>query len=71
MTTDKKRPPAKKKSSGSIGKVKQGALRKSLGLSTSKDMPEKDKKIKPGDSKLTRERKQFALNAKKWNHKGK
>jgi hypothetical protein len=71
MATDKKRPPTKKKSSGPIGKVKQGALRKSLGLSTSKDMPEKDKQVKPGDSALTKKRKIFAQNAKKWNHKGK
>ncbi len=51
-----------------IGPVKKGALRKSEGLSTTKDMPEKDKKIKPGDSALTRKRKQFALNAAKWHH---
>lgn len=54
-----------------VGSVKKGALRKSLGLSTSKDMPEKDKVIHKGDSKLMRERKVFAQNAKKWNHSGK
>jgi len=52
-----------------IGKVKKGALRKSEGLSPTKNMPEKDKVIKKGDSALTKKRKQFALNAKKWNHK--
>ena len=70
-------PPAKKKThpksrskkgSHPIGKVKQGALRKSMGLSPNKDMPEKDKVIKPGDSALTRKRKVFAQNAKKWHH---
>lgn len=55
---------------GKIGPVKKGALRKSQGLSTTEDMPEKAKKIKPGDSALTKKRKQFALNAKKWNHSG-
>lgn len=54
-----------------IGKVKKGALRKSLGLSTKKDMPEKDKVIHEGDSKLTKKRKVFAQNAKKWHHGGK
>lgn len=54
-----------------IGKVKQGALRKSEGLSTTKDMPEKDKEIKKGDSALTRKRKTFAKNAAKWNKSGK
>lgn len=60
--------PTAKKKSHPIGHVKKGALRKSLGLSTTKNMPESDKKIKPGDSKKTRQRKQFALNAKKWKH---
>jgi len=53
-----------------IGPIKKGALRKSEGLSTTADMPEKDKVIKPGDSALTKKRKVFAQNAKKWNHKG-
>lgn len=61
-TATKKRKP--------IGPVKKGALRKSLGMSTTKDMPESAKKIKPGDSEKMRKRKQFALNAKKWNHSG-
>ena len=62
-TATKKRKP--------IGKVKKGALRKELGLSTTKDMPEKDKQIKPGDSALTKKRKVFAQNAAKWHHGGK
>jgi hypothetical protein len=60
----------KKKGKNPIGPVKKGALRKSEGLSTTKDMPEKDKVIKPGDSEHVRKMKQFALNAKKWKHKG-
>ena len=52
-----------------IGPVKKGALRKSEGLSPTKNMPEKDKEIKKGDSALTRKRKTFAQNAKKWKHK--
>lgn len=59
---------ATKKKRKPIGKVKQGALRKSLGLSTKEDMPEKDKVIRKGDSKLTKKRKVFAQNAKRWNH---
>jgi hypothetical protein len=55
---------------GKISPVKKGALRKSEGLSTTKNMPEKDKVVKPGDSALTRKRKQFALNAKRWDHSG-
>lgn len=68
--TKKKTAPKNKSSKGShpIGKVKKGALRKSLGLSTTKDMPEKDKVIHKGDSALTKKRKIFAQNAKKWHH---
>jgi hypothetical protein len=51
--------------------LKKGALRKATGNSPTGDMPEKDKQIKKGDSALTRKRKQFALNAKKWHHGGK
>lgn len=58
------------KGKGPIGKVKKGALRRSLGLSTTKDMPEKDKQIHKGDSALMRKRKVFAQNAKKWHHGG-
>lgn len=61
---------ATKRGRSPIGPVKKGALRKSLGLSTSKDMPEKDKEIHKGDSALTKKRKVFAQNAQKWNHKG-
>lgn len=60
----------KKKKRSPIGPVKKGALRKSLGMSTKKDMPESAKEIKPGDSALTKKRKVFAQNAAKWNHKG-
>lgn len=54
-----------------IGPVKKGALRKSEGLSPTKNMPEKDKQPEKGDSALTAKRKTFARNAAKWNHKGK
>lgn len=60
----KKRPPMKLK-------LKEGALRKQTGNDPKGNMPEKDKQIKPGDSALTRKRKQFALNAAKWNKGGK
>lgn len=72
MAAKKSTSPKTKKSKGHpIGKVKQGALRKSEGLSPTADMPEKDKVIHKGDSALTKKRKVFAQNAKKWNHKGK
>ena len=51
-------------------KLKKGALHKQLGVKPGKKIPSKDLAIKEGDSELTRKRKQFALNAKKWNHKG-
>lgn len=55
-----------------IGPIKKGAYHEMKGIS-------KDKKIsasterndaKHGKSKLLRERAQFALNARKWSHKG-
>lgn len=52
----------------SIGPIKKNALRKATGNKPNKDMPEKDKQVKKGDSPLMRKRKQFALNAKKWDH---
>lgn len=69
---DKKRPSGRKDGKRPPMKLhlKEGALRKSLGMSTKKDMPESAKEIKPGDSPLMRKRKTFAKNAAKWN-KGK
>lgn len=49
--------------------LKEGALHKKLGVKKGKKIPLKDLTIKPGDSPLTRKRKQFALNARKWKHK--
>lgn len=63
----KKKIRSRPKGKSPIGKVKQGALRKSLGISTSDNMPEKDKIIHKGDSALMKKRKIFAQNAAKWN----
>ena len=65
---------AKKKGSGvGAGKpmklhLKKGALHAELGVPQGQPIPASKEKIKPGDSTLTKERKQFAINAKKWNH---
>ena len=65
---------AKKKGSGvGAGKpknlhLKKGALHAELGVPQGQAIPASKEKIKPGDSALTRKRKQFAINAKKWNH---
>lgn len=50
-------------------KLKKGALHKELGVKQGKDIPAKKLSIKKGDSSLEKKRKQFALNASKWNHK--
>jgi len=47
--------------------VKKGALHKELGIKQGAKIPSKILAIKPSDSKLLKERKQFAINAKKWN----
>lgn len=49
-------------------KLKKGALHKDLGVKKGKKIPASKLKIKKGDSALERKRKQFAINAKKWNH---
>jgi len=48
--------------------LKEGALHKQLGVKKGEKIPAGKEEIKPGDSALTRKRKQFAINAKKWNH---
>lgn len=48
--------------------LKKGALHKTLGIKQGKKIPKKKLAIKPGDSKLQKERKQFAINASKWKH---
>lgn len=47
-------------------KLKKGALHKQLGVPKDKKIPSSKLAIKKGDSALTKKRKQFALNAKKW-----
>ena len=48
--------------------VKKGALHKALGVKQGKKLTASEKAIKPGDSALMKKRKQFAINAAKWNH---
>jgi len=48
--------------------LKKGALHVELGVPQGQPIPASKEKIKPGDSPLTKKRKQFAINAKKWNH---
>jgi hypothetical protein len=56
-------------------KLKKGALHKTLGVKKGAKIPVKELEIKDGDSVKTKKRKQFAINASKWNkgggHKGK
>lgn len=47
-------------------KLKKGALHKELGVKKDKKIPASKLSIKKGDSALTKKRKQFAINAKKW-----
>jgi len=49
-------------------KLKKGALHKQLGVKQGAKIPARDLAIKAGDSALTRKRKQFAINARKWKH---
>jgi hypothetical protein len=48
--------------------LKKNALHKQLGIKKGIKIPMQDLAIKEGDSALTRKRKIFALNARKWNH---
>ena len=50
-------------------KLKRGALHKELGVKKGAKIPAKKLKIGKDDSPLEKKRKQFALNAKKWNKK--
>jgi len=47
-------------------KLKKGALHKELKVKKGKKIPLSKLKVKKGDSALTKKRKQFALNARKW-----
>jgi hypothetical protein len=49
-------------------KLKKGALHSQLGVKQGKKIPSSKLAIKSTDNPLTKKRKQFALNAKKWNH---
>jgi len=46
--------------------IKSGALHKQLGVKKGEKIPASELAIKPGDSRLTKESKVFAKNAKKW-----
>ena len=46
--------------------LKKGALHSKLGVAKGKKIPASKLVIKKGDSALTKKRKQFAINAKKW-----
>ncbi len=48
-------------------KLKKGALHKDLGVKQGTKIPAAKLSIKKGDSTLEKKRKQFAINAKKWN----
>jgi hypothetical protein len=48
--------------------LKKGALHSQLGVPQGQKIPASDLTIKPGDSALTKKRKQFAKNAKSWHH---
>lgn len=48
--------------------LKKGALHKELGVKSGKKLTSKETKIHKGDSKLEKERKQFAINARGWHH---
>jgi hypothetical protein len=52
-------------------KLKKNALHKQLGIKKGKKIPASKLKVSKSDSPLTKKRKQFAINAKKWNKKGK
>jgi hypothetical protein len=47
---------------------KRGSLRKHLGVSEGQKIPASKLSIKSGDSPAIRKKKQFAINARKWNH---
>lgn len=49
-------------------KLKKGALHSDLGVAQGEKIPASKLSIHPGDSPKLKKRKQFALNAKKWNH---
>lgn len=49
-------------------KLKKGALHKQLGVKQGKKLSSSQIAVKPGDSTLTKKRKQFAINARKWHH---
>jgi hypothetical protein len=48
--------------------LKEGALHRQMGVKEGAKIPASKLAIKRGDSPLTKKRKQFAINAKKWKH---
>ena len=59
---------AKNRGGKLVIKVKKGALHSALGVKQDKPLTASQEAIKPGDSALMQKRKQFAINAKSWNH---
>ncbi len=53
---------------GFLSGLKKGALHKELGVKSSAKIPAGKLKVKSTDSPLLKKRKQFAINAKKFNH---
>lgn len=49
---------------------KVGSLHTLLGISQKKKIPTSDLATKPGDSPAMKKKKNFARNARKWNHSG-
>jgi hypothetical protein len=47
---------------------KVGSLHTLLGVKQGSKIPASKEAIKPGDSPAMKKKKQFALNARKWNH---
>ncbi|MHB8483998.1 MAG: hypothetical protein ACYDBV_14975 [Nitrospiria bacterium] len=54
---------------GFLADLKRGALHADLGVKKGRKIPTAKLTIKPGDSTLEKRRKQFAINARKWNKK--
>ena len=55
---------------GFLSGLKKGALHKTLKVKSGAKIPASKLVIKKGMSSLEKRRIQFAINAKKWNHKG-
>lgn len=51
-----------------IKKSEEGSLHRALGVAQGKKIPAKDLANKPGDSAAIKKKKNFARNARKWDH---